>query len=73
MVELSFCSSETVVKMGEQLERLSVRQTWSEGKVPAVNQGNASTVSLTCPELLLGLQQFPKLSRVRCHISYLLP
>lgn len=78
MVELSFCSSDTIVNVGEHLwevstERLNVRETCSEVKVPAVNPGNTSTASLTCPELLLDLQQFPKPRRVQLHISYLLP
>lgn len=78
MVEFAFCSSDTGMKVGEYLcevpmERLSVRQTCSEGKVPAVNPGNASTASLTCPERLLDLKQFPKPSRVQLHISYLPP
>lgn len=77
MLELSFCSSDTGIQVSEQLqkvfvERLSVRETCSEGKVPALNPGNASIASLACPEHLLKLQQLPKATRIQLHISYLL-
>lgn len=77
MFELSFCSSNTGIQVGEQLhkvsvERLNVRETCSEGKVPALNPGNASTASFACPAHLLKLQQFPKATRIQLHISYLL-
>lgn len=78
MVQLSFHSSDTGVKVDEHLweastERLSVRETCREDKVLAVNSGNDSTASFTCPELLLDLQQFSKPRRVQLLISYLLP
>lgn len=78
MVQLSFCSADTGVKVDEHLweastERLNVRETCSEDKVPAVNPGNDSAASFTCPELPLDLQQFPKPRRVQLCMSYLLP
>lgn len=77
MFELSFCSSDTGIQVSEQLhkvsvERLNVRDTCSEGKVPALNPGNASTAPFACPEHLLKLQKFPKATRIQLHISYLL-
>lgn len=73
MAELSFCRSDALVKLGECLwevskGRLTVRETCSEGKIPAVKPGNANAASLICPEPLLDFQELHKSSRMQFQI-----
>lgn len=70
MAGLSFYWSDALVKLDEhQWEvskgRLTVKETCSEGKIPAVKPDNAHAASPICPEPLLDFREFPKSSTIQ--------